>query len=81
MPSGHLVKANSDLLGKQGRCPACKKTFELRYEDSLEFQRPQGKDRRARVIASGRAWVLGLLGVAFLVFIGMLVAVVVFLNR
>ncbi len=31
--------APSELLGRLGRCPACKKTFELRYENSLEFQR------------------------------------------
>ena len=47
-PSGHLVKAKSDLLGKSGRCPACKKTFELRYENSVEFQRRREKILQAR---------------------------------
>ena len=56
-PSGHLVNASSDLLGKAGRCPACKKTFELRYEDSLEFQRRKEKIMHREEIKTGRAWI------------------------
>ena len=70
-PSGHLVKAKSDLLGKNGRCPACKKTFELRYEDSVEFQRRKEKILHREEIKAGRAWVAWALLAAFLLFVGL----------
>jgi len=79
-PSGHLVKAKSDLLGKNGRCPACKKTFELRYEDSVEFQRRKEKILRREENKTGRAWIAGALLAAFLVFAG-LVGLIIALNK
>ena len=79
-PSGHLVKAKRDLLGKNGRCPACKKTFELRYEDSVEFQRRKEKTLRREEIKSNRAWVAWAFLAAFVVFAG-LVALMLALSR
>ena len=79
-PSGHLVKATSDLLGKNGRCPACKKTFELRYEDSVEFQRRTEKILQREEVKTGRAWIAWALLVAFLVFAG-LVALMLWLSQ
>ena len=79
-PSGHLVKAKSDLLGKNGRCPACKKTFELRYENSVEFQRRREKILQREEIKTGRSWMAWAILASFLVFVG-LVAMIVMLNR
>jgi hypothetical protein len=79
-PSGHLVKARSDLLGKAGRCPACKKTFELRYEDSIEFQRRTEKILQREEIKTGKAWMAWAFLAAFLVFMG-LAGLIVVLNR
>ena len=79
-PSGHLVKARSDLLGKNGRCPACKKTFELRYEDSVEFQRRKEKILHREEIKTGRAWVAWAFLAAFLVFVG-LIGLMLVLSR
>ncbi len=79
-PAGHLVKASSDLLGKNGRCPACKKTFELRYENSIEFQRRTEKIIRREEIKSSRAWVAWAFLATFLVFAG-LVALMLALSR
>ncbi len=79
-PSGHLVKAGSDLLGKNGRCPACKKTFELRYEDSVEFQRRKEKILRREEIKTGKAWLAWAFLAAFLVFVG-LACLILFLNH
>jgi hypothetical protein len=79
-PSGHLVKATSDLLGKNGRCPACKKTFELRYEDSVEFQRRTAKIMQREEIKIGRAWLAWGFLAAFGLFVG-LVALMLYLSR
>jgi hypothetical protein len=77
-PSGHIVKAPSDLLGKLGRCPACKKTFELRYENSLEFKRRTEKilDRDAN--EANRAWIGWVFVGAFLLFVAVVGAVLIF---
>lgn len=79
-PSGHMVKASSDLLGKNGRCPACKKTFELRYEDSVEFQRRTQKLLHREEVKTGRAWIAWTLLGAFLVFAA-LVGLMLLLGR
>ncbi len=77
-PSGHVVKAPSDLLGKLGRCPACKKTFELRYEDSLEFKRRTEKILHRDEHEAGRAWLGWVFVAAFLVFVALVGAVLIF---
>jgi hypothetical protein len=77
-PSGHLVVATSDLLGKNGRCPACKKTFELRYEDSVEFKRRKEKILQREEIKTGNAWLAWAFLAAFLVFAGLVGLVLVF---
>ena len=79
-PSGHLVKAKSDLLGKNGRCPACKKTFELRYEDSVEFLRRKEKILHREDIKTNRAWLAWAFLATFIVFAG-LVALMLALSR
>ena len=79
-PSGHLVKAPSDLLGKLGRCPACKKTFELRYENSIEFQRRTQRILRQDENEAGKAWVAWAFLGAFLVFVA-LVGIVLVMGR
>jgi hypothetical protein len=79
-PSGHLVKAPSNLLGQLGRCPACKETFELRYENSIEFQRRTQNILRQDENEEGREWVAWAFLGAFLVFVG-LVGVVLMLGR
>jgi hypothetical protein len=79
-PAGHLVKARSDLLGKMGRCPACKKTFELRYEDSVEFQRRTEKILQREEIKSGKIWIAWAFLAAFLVFVG-LAGLMLFLSH
>jgi hypothetical protein len=79
-PSGHLVTAGANLLGKMGRCPACKRTFELRYENSVEFRRRRDKILRREEAKSGKAWVAGGVLAAFLVIAG-LIAMLFLLNR
>jgi len=79
-PAGHLVKATSDLLGRNGRCPACKKTFELRYEDSLEFQRRKEKILHREEVKSERAWLAWGFLAAFLALAG-LIALMLALSR
>jgi hypothetical protein len=79
-PSGHLVKATSDLLGKNGRCPACKKTFELRYENSVEFRRRKEKIREREEVKSGKAWIAWAFLAAFLAFVA-LIAMMLVMNR
>jgi hypothetical protein len=76
-PSGHVVKAPSDLLGKLGRCPACKKTFELRYENSLEFKRRTEKILHRDENEAGRAWLGWIFVAAFLVFVALVGAVLI----
>lgn len=76
-PSGHVVKAPSDLLGKLGRCPACEKTFELRYENSLEFKRRTEKILRRDENEAGRAWLGWTFVAAFLVFVALVGAVLI----
>jgi hypothetical protein len=76
-PSGHVVKAPSDLLGKLGRCPACKKTFELRYENSLEFKRRTEKILRRDENEASRAWLGWVFVGAFLVFVALVGAVLI----
>ena len=65
------MTAKSDLLGKNGRCPACKKTFELRYEDSVEFHRRKEKILHREEIKTGRAWIAWAFLAAFLLFVGL----------
>ena len=77
-PSGHVVKAPSDLLGKLGRCPACKQTFELRYENSLEFKSRAEKTLRHDENEAGRARLGWIFVAAFLVFVALVGAVLIF---
>jgi hypothetical protein len=77
-PSGHVVKAPSELLGKLGRCPACKKTFELRYENSLEFKRRTEKILQRDENEAGKAWLGWIFVTAFLVFVALIGAVLIF---
>ena len=79
-PAGHLVKATSDLLGKNGRCPACKRTFELRYEHSVEFQRRMEKILQREEVKTERAWLAWAFLAAFLLFTGA-IAIVIAINR
>jgi hypothetical protein len=76
-PAGHILKAPSDLLGRLGRCPACKKTFELRYEDSIEFQRRTAGILRRDQYEAGRVWVAWTFAVVFLAFVGLAGAVLI----
>jgi hypothetical protein len=80
-PSGHIVKAPSDLLGKLGRCPACKKTFELRYENSLEFRRRTEKILQRDENEASKAWLGWVFVGAFLVFVVLVGAVLIFGHR
>jgi hypothetical protein len=75
-PSGHVVKAPRDLLGKKGRCAACEKTFELRYENSIEFQRRTEKDLRREQNDPKRAWLGWPFVAAFAIFAAMVGAVI-----
>jgi hypothetical protein len=75
-PVGHVLKAPSNLLGKLGRCPACKKTFQLRYEDSLEFQRRTKSFLNRDQQEAGREWLAWTFGVAFLAFVALAGAVI-----
>jgi hypothetical protein len=79
-PSGHVVKASRDLLGRLGRCPACKKTFELRYEDSIEFRRRAEKTLRREENLRGPLWVVWPFLAALLVFAA-IVGAVLLMNR
>lgn len=74
-PAGHVLKAPSELLGKLGRCPACKQSFQLRYEDSLQFQRRTEKILLRDQREAGREWLAWTFGVAFLLFIALVGAV------
>ncbi len=77
-PSGHVVKAPSELLGKLGRCPACKQTFELRYENSLEFKRRTEKILNRDEDEAGRTRLGWIFVAAFLVFVALVGAVLIF---
>jgi hypothetical protein len=72
-----VAKAPSDLLGKNGRCPACKKTFELRYENSIEFQRRTEKSLRREQNKASRVGLGWVFVAAFLAFVAIVVAVIV----
>jgi len=76
-PSGHVVKAPSELLGKLGRCAACKKTFEVRYENSIEFQRRTKRLLCREQGETGRTWAGWAFVAAFLVFAALVGAVFV----
>ena len=80
-PAGHLVTASSDLLGKAGRCQACKATFEIRYEDSVEFKRRKAKLLHHQEVASGRPWVAWAFLGAFLVFVALIAVLLAVANR
>jgi hypothetical protein len=81
-PSGHLVKVKSNLLGRNGRCPVCKETFELRYEDRVEVPRRKEKTivKREDETKSGKAWIAWALLGAFVGIAG-LVALMLALSR
>ncbi len=78
-PSGHILKAPSELLGRPVRCPTCKKSFALRYENSLEFQRRAASLYPGHQNQTGRKWVAWAFAAVFAVFLA--VAAVVLLRR
>jgi len=56
-PNGHVLESPDNILGQQVLCPYCNVQFELRQEDSQEFQAEQSAARRRREEEINEQWV------------------------
>lgn len=55
-PKGHNLKVGPGMIGQQAVCPTCNTVFELRLEDSLEYQREQDALRQQKEIENAEKW-------------------------
>lgn len=73
-PNGHELQTPSDMLGQQAMCPYCNTQFELRYEDSVEYEEEQIAARRRREEQINALWlkiaIRSAIGVALLLILG-----------
>ncbi|HWC88035.1 MAG TPA: hypothetical protein VG433_00205 [Pirellulales bacterium] len=79
-PKGHILETPSDMVGQQALCPYCNTQFELRYEDSVEYQEEQAAVKLRREQEINRLWVkwsIGAVIVVLVMFLGMILYVTV----
>lgn len=55
-PKGHNLKVGPAMIGQQAVCPTCNTVFELRLEDSREYQREQAALRQQKEIEDAEKW-------------------------
>ena len=80
-PNGHELETPMSMVGSDAMCPHCEAQFQLRYEDSLEYQDQKIKEREQRDAAFGRKALQWAIVMAALVIIGLLVMIVVSANK
>jgi len=56
-PKGHILETPSDMMGQQALCPYCNTQFELRVEDSVEYQEEQAAAKLRREEEINKLWV------------------------
>ncbi|HEY5312965.1 MAG TPA: hypothetical protein VIK18_10620 [Pirellulales bacterium] len=79
-PKGHILETPSDMVGQQALCPYCNTQFELRYEDSTEYQEEQAANKLRREQEMNRLWVkwsIYAVIVVVVMFLGMILYVTV----
>jgi hypothetical protein len=79
-PSGHALKVSSDQNRKPVRCSVCKQVFEVRYENSLEFQKRTEKVVTRARNKEGQVWLAWALVAAFIGIVG-LVLLIIYTSR
>lgn len=77
-PAGHTLKVSGDLNGKTVRCPVCKETFKVRFEDSVEFGRRKAKMQQQKEAKAGQVWLAWAILAAVGVLVGLIVLMFVF---
>ena len=55
-PNGHKLKVGTAMIGQQAVCPTCNAVFELRLEDSREYQRQQEALRQQKEAEAAEKW-------------------------
>lgn len=55
-PKGHKLKVGPAMIGQQAVCPTCNAVFELRIEDSREYQREQEALRQQKEAEAAENW-------------------------
>lgn len=55
-PNGHNLKVGPAMIGQQAVCPTCNTVFEIRLEDSREYQREQEALRQQKEAEDAEKW-------------------------
>jgi hypothetical protein len=55
-PNGHNLKVGPAMIGQQAVCPTCNTVFEIRLEDSREYQREQEARRQQKEAEDAEKW-------------------------
>lgn len=80
-PQNHVLETPSDMLGQQALCPYCNTQFELRYEDSEEYQAELAEKKKLREQELNKQWVTwsirAAIGVGVMIFLMIVYAVYV----
>jgi hypothetical protein len=76
-PNGHELETPMSMIGSDAMCPHCEAQFQLRYEDSREYQEQKAKEREQREAAFGRKALQWAIAAAALVVIGLLALILV----
>jgi len=74
------LKVSGDQNGKPVRCSVCKQVFEVRYENSREYQRRTEKVLSQVEAKQGQVWLVWAILAAFAGVAG-LIALIVYANR
>ena len=80
-PNGHKLKVGTAMIGQRAVCPTCNAAFELRLEDSREYQRELEALRQQKEAEDAEKWLKRAIWSAVFIgasLIGMAVLYVVF---
>ena len=78
-PKGHVLETPSDMFGQQALCPYCNTQFELRFEDSIEYQEELAEAKRRHEEKINQLWVTWSIRAAIFVVV-MLIGMVLWMT-
>jgi hypothetical protein len=75
-PEGHELPTPRDMIGQEAICPHCGTQFQLRFEDTREYQHQREQERIRREMAFGKKMMNFAIISAVVVVMGILVMVI-----
>lgn len=80
-PRGHELETPREMIGKHAMCPHCQTEFQLRLEDSREYQRDQAAEQERRQRRLGKAWMNWTIAMVVIVVLGVGLLIALTMSR